>query len=67
MIPKKVNISINFSIPITKLYSNQRLDYFDREDFKDTQIMNIIENDVRDLFWKGENIIPDNKIKISFE
>jgi len=69
MIPKKVNVSINVSIPIEDLYNDNQLEYLQREGFKDSEIENKIEESVRDRIWDNElwDFIPDNRIKISFE
>jgi len=68
MIPRKVNVSINVSIPIKDIYSSSLLEYLQRE-FKDDEIENKIEEDIRDKVWNKQlwDFIPDNRIKISFE
>lgn len=67
VIPKKVNILINVTIPVEELYSSFQLEYFQREGFKDSEIENRIEEDIRDRIWTNDICIPDNRIKISFE
>lgn len=69
MYPKKANIHIDISIPINNLFSEFQLESFKTEGFKEDDIINRIEREIRDRIWNNIlwDFIPENCIKISYE